>query len=419
MRTFFTEVILGLLAAIFVLLLIFSIWLALPVTLLLVALFVWNGIKVVPATPPHKAILVFLGRRQKVRLNEGWNWLPLRPLIFSLVPIKVEKVVDEIPKQEVRTPDRALVTMTSSIVWTPGIADDPDSLIMYLNSGGESGVKKITHNVIEDRIKTWASSDREGPSNWEEAQALRDDAHAVLAKALLGSALPDIAVGGVKSPIPTSTWMRFFDRPQSEPTDYDCTERPGPTGPTRWASVPETGVWNWDGLQAIFDGYSSDEQDALKDRIDRRRKDIKDLREGKANFGHPSLGITIHQFTVNELMVGGAVAVAADQAEKERNEMEADNVEIKNVSDRIAELRRRHPKMPLEEAVRLVQTERGKVSKSVIEVLGASTGLGQDVLAALGVQRMSGGGQQTPPGNLPSAGNPGNQGGGIKDPDVI
>ena len=400
MRIFFTEVVIGLLVLVFILLAKVNLWLALVVTLLLAVLFVWNGIKDVTATPPHKAILKFLGKRIGVVLNEGWNWLPLSPWIFGHIPIKVEKVTDEIPRQEVRTPDRALVTMTASIVWTPGIDDRPDSFITYLNSGGEAGVKKITHNVIEDRTKTWASSNREGPSDWESAQAMRDDVHSVLAKALLGDALEP-----VNSPIPTSTWMRFFDTPQSEPTSYDCATRPGSVS---WASRDkETGDWNWRGLQTIFDSYPFDEQEELRCRIDQRRRDIKALREGTANFGHSSLGITIHQFTINELMVGGAVAAAADQAEKERKEQEADKIELQNVSDRIAELRKDHPEMSLLEAIRVVQTERGKISQSVIEVLGAATGVGQDILGALSFQKTLGGGSPS----APSGKNPSNPGG--------
>lgn len=365
-------------------------WFMLAVTFLLAGLSAYNGLAKIPAEPPHKAVLVWFGERQEIVLSEGWNFFPLYPLVFGFVLVKVEKVSDEIPKQEVRTPDRALVTMTGSAAWTPGIPGQPNSYITYLNSGGEAGVKKIIHNVIEDRTKTWASSDREGPSGWEEAQALRDDAHAVLAKALLGSALAEITTGGVRSPIPTSTWMRFFDTPQSEPTSYDCADRPGSGA---WAfRDSSTGRWNWDVLQDIYDTYSQDDQDELTRGINQRRQDIKSLREGTANFPHPSLGITIHQFTVNELMVGGAVATAADQAEKEKKEQEADTIELKNVSDRIAELRKRHRGMSLPEAVRLVQTERGKISKSVIEVLGASTGVTQDILAALGVQKLPGGG---------------------------
>ena len=394
MRTFWTIVVLTVIVAVLSPLLSISFWLMVVVDALFVGLFIYNGLNKIPADPPHKAVLMFLGERQGIVLYEGWNFFPLYPFVFSFVLVKVEKVNYDIKRQEVRTPDRALISMEASITWIPGIGGRPDSYITYLNSGGEEGVKKIIKDVIEDRTKTWASSNREGPSTWEEAQALKDDAHEVLVKSLLGKK-PEGALEPVGNPIPTNTWMRFFDTPQSEPTSYDCARRPGQP---QWASKDyATGDWNWDGLQVIYDGYPTAERTELRDRVEQRRKDVRAIREGKGVFGHESLGITIVRFTVNELKVEGEVAKAAELAEKERKEREAETIELRNVSDRIGELMGKHPGLSIQEAIRLVQTERGKISKSVIEVLGASTGLGQDFLGALGFQRLPGGSQQNPP----------------------
>jgi hypothetical protein len=278
----------------------------------------------------------------------------------------------------VRTPDRAQISVKASITFIPGIKDQdtgnvmPESLIVFLNSGGEDGVRKIIHDIVEDRVKTWAGSNKEGPADWMEAQNLKDDAHGVLAKSLLGDSLPNI-----ESEIPTSTWMRFFDRPQSEPSNFDASPRNG------WAQKDEDGNWNWDGLQAIFDGYSPEEQDDLRDKINDRRRSVRALREGKALFGDESLGITIVRFTVNEIKVQGKVAEAAELQEKERRERAADTVEMQNVSERVAELTRDHKGLTAKDAFQIVQVERGKVGKRVIEINGASGGLGTDLIAAL------------------------------------
>ena len=125
----------------------------------------------------------------------------------------------------------------------------------------------------------------------------------------------------------------------------------------------------------------------LEKQISDRRDVIRRIREGSAEYPLESLGITVLQFTVNELKVEGQVADAAEKEEKERRERAADKLEIDNVSDRIASLRKRHRGMTVEEATRIVQTERGKVKKTVVEVLGASTPVGQDVLGALGFQK--------------------------------
>lgn len=378
-------------------------WIVLP----LVVLFIYNGLKKIPAKPPNKAILVFLGKRLKVVLTEGWKFFPIHPFLFDFILIKVEKVNYDLEPQQVRTPDRAMISIQASITWTPGIEDSPESYIAYLNSGGEEGVKKIIHDIIEDRTKTWAGSNREGPSTWMEAQAMKDDAHLVLAKSILGDALTSIPKEF--QGVPTSTWMRFLDQPQSEPTEYDANPRNG------WASrgIDAAGrpTWDWNGLQTKFSGYSPIDQNELKDAVKARRDDTRKIREGKANFGDESLGITIVRFTINDLKVEGEVARAAELEEKERRERDADAMELDNVSARVQKFRKENPDATLEEAIRTVQIERGKISKSVIEVLGASTGIGQDVLGALGFQKTPNA-RQNPTGN-PSGGNPaGGQGGG-------
>jgi hypothetical protein len=374
MRRDFTIVVLVLITVVSALLSLVSFWLG-PVSFLALAyVFVYNALQKIPAKPPHKAILMFWGRRLGVVLDEGWNWIPLCPFLFDFALIKVEKINTDFPAQRVRTPDRAEVSVSESLTWMPGIKEKPESYITYLNSGGQAGVEKILRDTIEDRVKTWATSNREGPSTWMEAQGMRDDVHAVLVKSLLGSAL-----SSVNSPIPTGTWMRFFEEPQSEPSEYDATPRNG------WASKDKTtGVWNWDGLKAIFDGYSPADQSNLKREIGQRKSEVKRLREGKGDFGEESLGITVFRFSVNEVRVEGEVANAAELEEKERRERDADKMEIDNVCDRVKKLRTDLGIGP-EEALKTLQVERGKASKTIIDVSGAKTDVGNDLLGLGGM----------------------------------
>lgn len=369
-------------------------------------LFVYNGIKIVPASPPHKAILVFLGRRLEVVLNEGWCWLPLYPIIFNFILIKVEKVNYDLEPQEVRTPDNALLSVKVSITWIAGIKNRPDSYITYLNSGGEEGVKRIIHDIIEDRVKTWARSNKEGPSTWMEAQATKDDAHEVLVKAIMRESLIPI-----NSPVPTSTWMRFFDIPQSEPTVYDANPKNG------WAyKNPDTGEWNWDGLQSYYDGLTLEERERISAAIRERREIVRHIREGRGEVGDRSLGITIVMFVVNEIKVEGAVAQAADQEEKERREREADRVEIENISARAKKLMEEHSGLTSDEAFRLVQVERGKATRTIIDTSGAKTAVGSDLLGLAGVAKeimaaLKGSGNPSGNPSIDQKGNPGQQGG--------
>lgn len=385
----------------------------------LTTLFVINGLRKIPASPPHKAILVLFGRRLEVVINEGWNFFPGYPFVFSFILVKVEKVNYDLESQEVRTPDNALISVRASITWIAGIEDTPGSFIVYLNSGGEDGVRKIIHDIIEDRVKTWARSNKEGPSTWMEAQAMKDDAHGVLAKSLLGDALK--AIPRRFQDVPTSTWMRFFDNPKSEPTEYDASSNYG------WAhkgtDADGKPTWDWKGLQRKFDSYSSIDQGILEDAIngeedgkEGRRKQIRNLREGKAKFGDESLGITIVRFTVNEVVIEGEVAKAAELAEKEARERAADTVELENIAARAKGLRKDNPEMTYEKAVETVMIAQGKVRKSVIQVDGAATGLGQDGIAMMQIQRsLPDPGQAPPPANprTPPPGGTNPPGGGV------
>lgn len=362
--------------------------------LLLLGMFIWNGIVNVPADPPHKAMLVFLGKRQDVILDEGWNWLPFSGFIFNLILIKVEKTTDNFEPQEVRTPDNALLEVRTAATWTPGIDGEPDSYKTFLNSGGPDGVKKILHNAVEDRTKTWARSNKEGPSTWEEAQATKDDAHEVLVKAIMRENLEPI-----NSPVPTSTWMRFFDEPQSAPTIFDANPRNG------WANrnPQEKEEWDWNGLRDYFNSLRTDEQTRIEVAVKNRRRIVRELREGNGSFPIRSLGITILMFVVNDIKAKGAAAEFADTAEKERLQREAETVEVEHVAKIAETIRKAHPDLSSEKALETVQVERAKVRKQIFQINGAQTALGNDLVAVAasgglgGMNTTNTGGQQSRP----------------------
>lgn len=323
----------------------------------------------VEKNPPHEAILTFMGKRlaNEPALKEGLNPLPFWPL-FNMVVVKVEKVNDDLDEQLVRTPDNAQIKLSPSVSYVPGIKDADgnttgESLIAFLNSKGEGGVKAIIDDIIDDRAKRWARSNKEGPATWTEAEGMKDDAHAVLSLSLLGD-----MVGTVPWPdVPVSTLMRYFDTPQSMPTDYDASPRNG------WASKTSKDVWNWDDLDRKFLALPAAQQTMVKDAVNTIKKNVADLREGSAKFSYASLGITIVRFSISDIQAQGEVAEAAGKEEKERLEQQAEQLEADNVAKLIA----KYIAIGLspEKALEAAQTERGKVKKTIVETTGSGTGI--------------------------------------------
>ena len=318
--------------------------------------FIKNGLVKIPAKPVSRAVLLFLGKKTNMLFGEGWKFFPFRPFVFDLIIESVERVSHAVQPKEVMTPDNAFIEVVASIDFIPGssnntgISQDDNSLTTYINAGGLENVKKIFGEIIEDRIKTWAISDGEGPETWQEAVALRDDAHLVLSQALLGEVLTK-----VDSDIPAGTWMRFFKKPQQDPTTYDVKNG--------WGSIVG-GAKKWDPLVAEFASYSQDKQDALRNSVDMLVKDIRSLREGKARFIDSGLGITIIRFSVGDIKLTGKARDAADRAEEERLQLQAEQIE----ADNFIRLVEKYKKLGLspDKAAEVAQTERGKITKHVI-----------------------------------------------------
>ncbi|MGB9743182.1 MAG: SPFH domain-containing protein [Minisyncoccales bacterium] len=327
-------------------------WLAWLIPGLLCGLFVYYGIRVIPADPPHKAVLVFLGKRQKKVLNEGWVWLPLAPRIFDGIMVKTVKINQDLPPQIVRTPDYAELEVKVSITWTPGITkkeasarEKAEALIEYLNSGEENGVKTIIEDIIKDRLRSWAFSEEEGPTNWQEAIGARDDAVAVLLKAILGEDLPSI-----ESTIPLPVLLKYFSKRQPLASEK------------KWGGENK----DWQPLEEELKKLPKEERKKLQKQVEERQAIIQKIKQGDGLLYKRALGITINRFTINEIQLRGKVAEAVEAAVREKYEQEADTIEIMNVLARVNELMK-NLKISPEQALEIVQTERGKVDKKIQE----------------------------------------------------
>jgi len=115
---------------------------------------------------------------------------------------------------------------------------------------------------------------------------------------------------------------------------------------------------------------------------------INSLRLGNGDARIQSLGIVMNRFNVGEIELKGELAKAAERTAVETRQMEAEKTEIRNVRDRARELQELG--LSAEDAIEVVQTERGKVKKEIREIKGLGRlgeGLGKGLSQGLGIFR--------------------------------
>ena len=102
----------------------------------------------------------------------------------------------------------------------------------------------------------------------------------------------------------------------------------------------------------------------LKEKVNERRSIIQAAQRGNGHFYQPALGITINRFTINEVLLLGEAARTAELKVKEQHEKDAETIEIDHVLRRAQELMKGLG-ISAEDAIQFVQSERGKVGKTI------------------------------------------------------
>ena len=92
---------------------------------------------------------------------------------------------------------------------------------------------------------------------------------------------------------------------------------------------------------------------------------IKKIRQGNGVEKVESLGIVLNRLNVREIKLKGKLADAAELQAKEERDREAEKVELRHIAERMEELKKLG--LSNEEAKELIQTERGKVTKTISE----------------------------------------------------
>ena len=324
----------------------------------------WQALDKISAKPPHKAQVTIFGKRQKRKVkvkeaeaekeveislykDEGWRLFPLNPLWYGYIPVKVERITFEV-KSTVRTPDRA----NSHVPIVLTIRPEANYLIEYIDSGGEEGVKTQLIGKIQERIREWAMSEEEGPMSWRELNRAHLEAVSILIKAIAGkenmSLIPGYAQG-----IPTHIWMRYFSKPQPKKAFF--------TNEEEWIEN------NWKKVKEELNKMSNEQKQELEEAVKKRRDEIVVLRVGAAKILIQNLGIVIERLNVADIEVLGEVAKRADAQAKEQEDRDAEELELGFVRERIEDLMKPPFKYSPEQALEVVQTERGKVEKQIAE----------------------------------------------------
>ena len=341
-------------------------WFAIGTAICLWGVFFLQGLRRIPAKPPHKALVTKFGERQTreeevtepgkpprtitvtVYKDEGWRHFPLYPHWYGFIPINVKRISFTVTVKGARTPDRA----NSEVPVHLTIRSASDYLIQYVDSGEEDGVKTILTGKVQERVREWAMADNEGPADWRELNKAHLEAVSVLVKRVAGgeSVTP---IPEHSQDVPTFVWLTYFSRPQPTAEQVFKNIRP-------WAEN------NWRQVNEVFYVLMPGQQDELRRAVEARRNEIRDLRSGTGKLLIPDLGVLLERLNVGDINVLGGVAEQADAEAREAEEREGERLQLAHRRARIQETMDQF-ECSFEEAKEFVQTDQGGVVKTVSE----------------------------------------------------
>lgn len=293
--------------------------------------FIFQGLRQIPADPPHRGIPTFRGERYPKILGEGWRFLPFYnvPYIgYGVILVKIEKINFDLTEERVRTPDLAEVRIPVSVTFQPDYEAAENGygmgLIEYANTGGVSGVKGILSDIIRQELREWAVNftvvDKKGRrrieklGEWFDVVKAQDEAVGRLIKAVAG-----------------------------------------------------------------VDKILTDEE-------------IARIRQGNGAERHPALGIIINRLNVGEIEALGELAKTAEQRAKEKQQRAGEEVELNFVGEQIEKLT--DAGLTPVEARRTIQVAQGKITETIqTKTLGITPETFEAVGDAVARARGLGGGQ--------------------------
>lgn len=340
---------------------------------------VLHSLRRVESDPPSIAVVTRFGNRLwkteqdfvPVIKKEGWRLFWFYPWFYGFIEVDISKKNPDFKPQKVMTPDKAEIEIPLSITYTP----DPANIINFLNSGKEAGVEDILNDIVQQKLREWAIATEEGPQTWEEAMAAKDDAIWLLSKAILGEELPTIVKNdGMSSEVPSTFWRQYFftsfknEPEQKEDEKNERYERRKKEW-EKWKKKIETEIQE-----------SGDKGKGIREQIEKRKNEVEEIRRGNGCKPIKHLGIILKRLNLGEFKLVGDVANAVGLKAKEERETLAEEVEINNFNNLVKKVVKETGVSP-EEAVRVVQSERKKLTRKEFIISGGS-GLVQNAQAA-------------------------------------
>ncbi len=338
-----------------------NLYYALAIFVGLSGIFVLQGLKKIPEDPPHKGILTILGRRQyrikngvktAIYLDEGWKFFPLYPIVFGYVSVNVERKPFDITVVT-RTPDRAEVEVTISVTLRP-VAE---YLIQYEDSGGFKGIKQHLGGEIEERVREWAEGLQEGPMDWREIYQAKLEAASILIKRIAGNGL--VGIPKEAQEIPTYILLKYVSVPKIEGNEEDEKK----VAKNEWPWIKN----NWERVENILNNLPPEvTKDNVIEQAKKRKEQVQKIRSGEGKTDIIDLGMRLERLNISNVKVIGEAGKTADQEAKEQEELQAEALEIGHILTQLERLRDEGKYTP-EQALEILQTERGKVTKAVDE----------------------------------------------------
>ena len=251
--------------------------------------FLLQGLRYIPADPPHVAIVTVRGVPQEhlPAKKSGWRFFPLCPWWHGYILVDVSEK-DRKVSVKVRTPDRQESEVPFSMTVAPCVSDcDSRLLLEYIESGRENGALNQLEEMTTERIREWAFEPTREPKTWDALiQARRDAAKEI--------------------------------------------------------------------LSAVADGPA-----AL------RADEVDHMRQGRGRLVKSGLGVMLKRLSLGEIKPLGKVAEKAGRLAEERQEREAEQLELEHLRTEIEKLTGMG--VSRDAAIEIIQVERGKSTKAIEE----------------------------------------------------